>query len=234
MSNVEIHERHHPRGRLGHASLPHYQGHLEAAHADLRQADDLLPFKHPDQRRHPRGPRDYHPRGRRCFSTPAWRRLRLGHHDDYAVQPKPEGLAQAFIIGEEFIGDDSVALVLGDNIFEGAGLSSILGGIREISGGAIFAYEVSDPQRYGVVSFDERGMATSIEEKPAAPKSPFAVVGLYFYDNSVVDIAKSITPSARGDSRSPRSTRSTCTAGRLRSTAWSAATCGSIPGRSIR
>lgn len=118
---------------------------------------------------------------------------------DYAVQPKPEGLAQAFIIGEEFIGDDSVALVLGDNIFDGAGLSSILGGIREISGGAIFAYEVSDPQRYGVVSFDERGMATSIEEKPAAPKSPYAVVGLYFYDNDVVEIARAITPSSRGE-----------------------------------
>ncbi|WP_115685410.1 glucose-1-phosphate thymidylyltransferase RfbA [Corynebacterium senegalense] len=118
---------------------------------------------------------------------------------DYAVQPSPDGLAQAFIIGEEFIGDDSVALVLGDNIFEGTGLTEILGSIGEVDGGAIFAYEVSDPQRYGVVAFNEAGTATSIEEKPAEPKSNFAVVGLYFYDNDVVDIAKSVTPSARGE-----------------------------------
>ncbi len=124
---------------------------------------------------------------------------RFGIMLSYAVQPSPDGLAQAFIIGEDFIGDDSVALVLGDNIFEGAQLTRILGETRDVDGGAIFAYEVSDPQRYGVVDFDANGTALSIEEKPAHPKSNFAVVGLYFYDNRVVDIAKQITPSARGE-----------------------------------
>lgn len=124
---------------------------------------------------------------------------RFGIMLSYAVQPSPDGLAQAFIIGEDFIGDDSVTLVLGDNIFEGAQLTRILGEIRDVDGGAIFAYEVSDPQRYGVVDFDANGTALSIEEKPAHPKSNFAVVGLYFYDNRVVDIAKHITPSARGE-----------------------------------
>ena len=124
---------------------------------------------------------------------------RLGIMLHYAEQPRPEGLAQAFLIGEEFIGDDSVALVLGDNIFDGSGIAQVLGQVRDIDGGAIFAYEVSDPQRYGVVEFDASGTALSIEEKPDEPKSNFAVVGLYFYDNDVVDIAKSITPSARGE-----------------------------------
>ena len=124
---------------------------------------------------------------------------RLGIMLHYAEQPRPEGLAQAFLIGEEFIGDDSVALVLGDNIFDGNGISEALGRVRDIDGGAIFAYEVSDPQRYGVVEFDADGTALSIEEKPDAPKSNFAVVGLYFYDNDVVEIAKGIEPSARGE-----------------------------------
>ena len=124
---------------------------------------------------------------------------RFGIMLHYAEQPKPEGLAQAFLIGEEFIAGDSVALVLGDNIFDGSGISEVLGQIRGIDGGAIFAYEVSDPQRYGVVEFDADGTALSIEEKPDAPKSNFAVVGLYFYDNDVVEIAKSIEPSARGE-----------------------------------
>lgn len=123
----------------------------------------------------------------------------LGIMLHYAEQPKPEGLAQAFLIGEEFIAGDSVALVLGDNIFDGSGISEVLGQIRDIDGGAIFAYEVSDPQRYGVVEFDADGTALSIEEKPDAPKSNFAVVGLYFYDNDVVEIAKSIEPSTRGE-----------------------------------
>ena len=121
----------------------------------------------------------------------------LGLMIDYAVQHRPEGLAQAFLIGEDFIGDDSVALVLGDNIFHGFG--GELSQCRNPEGGIIFAYEVSDPQRYGVVEFDHAGQALSIEEKPSEPRSNHAVVGLYFYDNSVIDIAKSITPSDRGE-----------------------------------
>jgi len=117
----------------------------------------------------------------------------------YAVQPSPDGLAQAFIIGEEFIGDDSVALVLGDNIFHGTGLGSSLRANTDVSGGLIFASHVAHPEQYGVVEFDNEMRALSIEEKPAKPKSKFAVPGLYFYDNSVVGVAKSVTPSARGE-----------------------------------
>ena len=123
----------------------------------------------------------------------------LGLRIEYAVQPSPDGLAQAFIIGERFIGDEAVALVLGDNIFHGTGLGSALGNNREIDGAVIFAYQVSNPTAYGVVEFDADNRAISIEEKPAAPKSNFAVPGLYFYDNAVVEIAKTIRPSARGE-----------------------------------
>jgi glucose-1-phosphate thymidylyltransferase len=123
----------------------------------------------------------------------------LGIHLEYAVQPSPDGLAQAFIIGEDFVEDDSVALVLGDNIFHGVGLGSALRRHTKIDGGLIFAYQVADPTAYGVVEFDEAMRALSIEEKPKAPRSSYAVPGLYFYDNSVIELAKTIQPSARGE-----------------------------------
>ncbi len=118
---------------------------------------------------------------------------------EYAVQEQPNGLAEAFIIGEKFIGNDSVALILGDNIFYGSGLDSALQSNIDPKGGVIFAYHVQDPQRYGVVEFDKNNKAVSIEEKPEKPKSSFAVPGIYFYDNSVVEIAKNIKPSKRGE-----------------------------------
>lgn len=136
---------------------------------------------------------------------PAFQRLlgsgeRFGVRFSYAVQPRPEGLAQAFIIGADFIGSDSVALVLGDNIFYGAKLGELCqAAASQPSGATVFGYYVSDPQRFGVVEFDDQFRALSIEEKPAKPKSNYAVTGLYFYDNAVVDIARHIRPSARGE-----------------------------------
>ena len=123
----------------------------------------------------------------------------LGIKISYATQPKPEGLAQAFIIGEEFIGEDKVALILGDNIFHGHDFGTSLKASTNPDGGIVFAYQVSDPERYGVVEFDGNKNAISIEEKPINPKSNYAVVGLYFYDNNVVEIAKNIQPSDRGE-----------------------------------
>jgi glucose-1-phosphate thymidylyltransferase len=123
----------------------------------------------------------------------------LGCTFSYAVQHVPNGLAQAFVIGADFVGNDKVALVLGDNIFYGAGFSKLLQSFNDINGAAVFAYEVNDPERYGVVEFDENFKAISIEEKPQQPKSNYAVPGLYFYDNSVIEIAKNIKPSARGE-----------------------------------
>jgi glucose-1-phosphate thymidylyltransferase len=136
--------------------------------------------------------------------NPGFKRLlgdgaELGCKFEYAIQEKPNGLAQAFVIGEKFIGDDKVALILGDNIFYGTGFSELIRSFNDVDGAAIFAYHVADPERYGVVEFDADFKALSIEEKPVAPKSKFAVPGLYFYDNSVIQIAKDLEPSPRGE-----------------------------------
>ncbi|MBK0417668.1 glucose-1-phosphate thymidylyltransferase RfbA [Leucobacter sp. CSA1] len=138
---------------------------------------------------------EYHEQFRALFGDGS----HLGMRIEYAVQPSPDGLAQAFIIGEEFIGDDSVALVLGDNIFHGVGLGTSLRRHTDIDGAVVFAYHVANPTAYGVVEFDESMRAISIEEKPTEPKSNYAVPGLYFYDNDVVRISKTIEPSARGE-----------------------------------
>ncbi len=136
--------------------------------------------------------------------NPAFKRLlgdgsQLGCRFEFAVQEVPNGLAQAFVIGEQFIGNDKVALILGDNIFYGAGIGQLLRSLNDIDGGYVFAYEVHDPERYGVVEFDQDMKAISIEEKPLQPKSNYAVPGLYFYDNQVVEIAKNLKPSPRGE-----------------------------------
>ncbi|MDW3196211.1 MAG: glucose-1-phosphate thymidylyltransferase RfbA [Cytophagales bacterium] len=152
--------------------------------------------------------------------------LDLGCSFSYAVQEKPEGLAQAFIIGEDFIGSDSVTLILGDNIFYASGLSKKLQACTDPDGAYIFAYHVHDPERYGVVEFDDQNNVISLEEKPAAPKSNFAVPGLYFYDNQVTEIAKNIKPSPRGELEITDVNRSYLLAGKLkvaildRGTAW--------------
>ena len=150
----------------------------------------------------------------------------LGCEFHYAIQEVPNGLAQAFVIGEDFIGKDKVVLILGDNIFYGAGLSNTLKENVDVDGGLIFAYHVSDPERYGVVDFDEDNKVLSIEEKPLRPKSNFAVPGLYFYDNSVVELAKTLEPSARGEYEITDINKAYLTQGKLkvaildRGTAW--------------
>jgi len=150
----------------------------------------------------------------------------FGVHITHAVQPSPDGLAQAFILGEEHVGSEPVALVLGDNIFYGPGLGSQLQRFREVDGGSIFGYRVADPTAYGVVEFDEQGKAISLEEKPAKPRSRYAVPGLYFYSNDVVEMAKELKPSARGELEITDINRGYLEQGRLqvevlpRGTAW--------------
>ncbi|WP_149273744.1 glucose-1-phosphate thymidylyltransferase RfbA [Pareuzebyella sediminis] len=139
-----------------------------------------------------------------AYDLPLFRKLlgngsQLGCHFEFAVQDEPNGLAEAFLIGEAFIGNDKVALILGDNIFYGSGLAKLLQANNDPDGGIIYGYHVQDPQRYGVVEFNDRGEAISIEEKPKHPKSNFAVPGIYFYDNEVIEIARHIRPSQRGE-----------------------------------
>jgi glucose-1-phosphate thymidylyltransferase len=175
------------------------------------------------------------------ISTPAdlpqFKRLlgdgsRLGVQFTFAEQPSPDGIAQAFLIARDWLGGEACALALGDNLIHGEHLSVLLrAAVARPEGATVFACQVRDPERYGVVSFDEAGHALEIVEKPAMPKSNWAVTGLYFYDNRVGEIAASITPSARGELRSPISTRSTSRKARFMSSVWGAAPHGSMPGR---
>ena len=217
------HARNHSGRRLRHATQPDHPGDLQAAGARLRQADDLLPAELA-------GIQDV-----LVITTPhdapSFHRLlgdgsQLGVNLSYTVQQEPNGLAQAFVLGADFIGDDSAALVLGDNIFYGPGMGAQLRRHVDPDGGAVFAYHVSNPRAYGVVEFDDEFNALSIEEKPDKPKSNYAVPGLYFYDNDVVDIARNLKPSARGEYEITDVNRAYLEAGKLkvevlpRGTAW--------------
>ena len=190
-------------GGSGHTSLPTHNGNIKAVTSNLRQANDLLSYVSA----YDAGIRDIliisTPQ-----DTPRFKELlgdghQFGVNLTYEVQPSPDGLAQAFVIGEKFIGDDTVAMVLGDNIFAGHGLNKRLKAAVENAesgkGATVFGYYVDDPERFGIVEFDKEGKAISIEEKPEHPKSNYCVTGLYFYDNNVVEYAKNLKPSARGE-----------------------------------
>ena len=206
-------EGHNPRRRVRHPPVPAHHRHQQAAAAGLRQADDLLPAVRPHDGRHPRHPDHLDPGGPSELRAPAARRVRLRRNLSYAVQPSPDGLAQAFVIGEEFAGGEPCALVLGGNIFYGNGLGRHLRRAVENAEtrglATVFGYHVDDPERFGVVEFDGSFNAVSIEEKPEHPKSSYAVTGLYFYPGDVCGRARRVVPSARGELESPTSTACT-------------------------
>jgi glucose-1-phosphate thymidylyltransferase len=183
--------------RIRHATLANNQRYQQTTDANLRQTDGLLPTDDINVSRHQRHPNNHN--ARRQFQRLLGDGSQWGIKLSYEIQPSPDGLAQAFMIGEKFIGTDKVALVLGDNIFHGHALSDSLKHCIDPDGGIVFAYQVSDPQRYGVVEFNDQLQAISIEEKPVSPKSNYAGVGLYFYDNDVIEIAKNIQPSQRNE-----------------------------------
>ena len=229
-------EGHHPRRRLRHPAVPDHPGHQQAAHAGLRQADDLLPAVDADDGRHPRDPRHHHARGpdavpSGCSATAAHSGIEIA----YAVQPRPDGLAQAFVIGADFIGDERVALVLGDNIFYGAGLGTAAAPATDVDGGAIFAYRVADPTAYGVVEFDADGRALS--HRGEARSTRAATTPSRACTSTTTTWSRSPATSSRApaaSSRSPPSTRTTCERGDLHVDGARAAPPGSTPAPSSR